>query len=155
MSIDGVDFKINEPKPFNPDYFSHKFKAAGLRYELALNIRTGLLVWVHGGYPCGTYSDLRLAREAFVLLLDDKERALADKGYKDATYFILPDDCNGQQHHLIMARHETLNRRMKQFQILKQVFRNDIKKHPMVVQAVANITQIMLMNGHPLFSFAL
>lgn len=122
-----------------------------MRYELALNIRTGLIVWVHGGYPCGEYSDLKLAREAFVLCLDDGERALADKGYKDEN-FILPTAINTAEHNLIMARHETINKRLRQFQILKQEFRNDITKHPMVLHAVANVTQIMLMNGHPLFS---
>lgn len=101
MSIDGVDFPIPEPKPFNPDYFSHKFKSAGLRYEFALNIRTGSIVWVHGGHPCGLFSDLRLAREAFVLLMNDGERALADKGYKDSAYFILPNAINTKQHKLV------------------------------------------------------
>lgn len=143
-SLDGVDFKILEPSPFSPVWFSHKFRSAGLRYELALNVRTGFMVWVNGGYPCGMYSDLRLAREAFVLFLNDGERSLADKVYKDHKYFILPNTYNTKQHNLIMARHE--------IQILKQEFRNAIHKHPMVVHAVANITQVMLMNGHPLFS---
>lgn len=50
-----------------------------------------------------------------------------------------------------MSRHETVNRRMKQFQALKQVFRHNITKHPMVFYAVANLTQLMIENGEPLF----
>lgn len=141
-----------EPTPFSPAWFSFKFRSSGLRYELSLNIRTGFLVWVHGGYPCGAYSDLRLSREAFVLSLNKGERTLADKGYKDSEYFILPNVHNIHQHGVIMARHETVNGRLKQFRILQQEFRNAIHKHPMVVHAVANIVQISLMNGHPLFS---
>lgn len=152
VSIDGVDFKIFEPQPFNPGYFSHKFRGPGLRYEIALNIRTGYIVWAHGGYPCGLYSDLRLAREAFVLNLKKNEKAMADKGYKDASCFILPTPLNKSQHSVIMARHETVNKRLKQFEILNQRFRHQLEKHPMIVQAVVNITQLMLQNGHPLFS---
>lgn len=151
-SPDGVDFKINEPKPFSKAWFSHKFRAAGLRYEVALNIRTGYMVWLYGGYPCGLYPDLKLAREAFVPSLTTGERAMADKGYKDATHFILPIPQNTTRHGLIMSRHETINRRLKQFQILSQVYRHSLKKHPMLVSAVANVTQLMLQNGHPLFS---
>lgn len=64
-SIDGVDFKICEPKPFNKKWFSHKFRASGLRYNIALCIRTGKIVWIHGGYPCGDWPDLKLAQDAY------------------------------------------------------------------------------------------
>lgn len=119
---------------------------------MALNVRTGFMVWVHEGYPCGFFPDLKLAREAFVPSLNEGERTLADKGYNDSNYFILPNVYNSKQHKLIMSRHETVNRRLKQFRILKQEFRNSIEKHPIVFHAVANITQLTLMNGHPLFS---
>lgn len=152
VTIDGVDFKINEPTPFSSGWYSHKFKSSGLRYELALNLRTGFMVWVFGGYPCGLYPDLKLAREAFVPSLRNGEKALADKGYKDEASFILPNIVTTKEHGLYMSRHETVNRRMKQFQILKQVYRHSLTKHPMVVHAVANVTQLMLKNGHPLFS---
>lgn len=66
VSIDGVDFEILEPFPFDKLWFSHKFHGPGLRYEVGLNIRTGHIVWAFGGYPCGEYSDLTLSREAFV-----------------------------------------------------------------------------------------
>lgn len=108
-------------------------------------------MWVHGGHPCGLYPDLKLSREAFVPSLKAGERAMADKGYKDP-HFILPNPRIQQQHDLIMSRHETLNRRMKQFEALKQVYRHSLKKHPMIVHAVSNVTQLLLENGHPLFS---
>ncbi len=152
VSIDGVDFKIFEPEPFNPGYYSHKFRAAGLRYEIALCIRTGHIVWAHGGYPCGLYTDLVLAREAFILNLKKDEKAMADKVYKDPLSFILPTPQNKGLHGVIMARHEHVNGRIKQFEILNQRFRNQLEKHPIVFHAVVNVTQLMLENGHPLFS---
>ncbi|EFX70022.1 hypothetical protein DAPPUDRAFT_113096 [Daphnia pulex] len=53
VSIDGVDFRIMEPSPFNPKWYSHKFHGPGLRYELAICIQTGDIVWAYGGLPCG------------------------------------------------------------------------------------------------------
>lgn len=133
-------------------WFSHKFRGPGLIYEIGLNICTGHIVWVHGGYPCGLYPDLRLAREAYVLSVNPGERTLADHGYNDAQYFIRKTANNHQQHTLIMARHETVNKRLKQFNILRYPFRHARDKHPMALHAVANLTQLMIQNGHPLFS---
>lgn len=152
VSLDGVDFKILEPMPFNKGWYSHKFKSAGLRYEVGLNIRTGNMVWTFGGYPCGLYPDLSLARETYIHSVRRGERTMADKGYKDDAYFILPNDENKTLHKLIMSRHETVNKRLKQFNILKHDFRHEKSKHPMVFHAVANVTQHILQNEQPLFS---
>jgi len=66
VSIDGTDFRIMEQKEFDRKWYSHKFQGPGLRYEIGLCIRTGFIVWVYGGRPCGQCSDLKLARDAFV-----------------------------------------------------------------------------------------
>lgn len=149
--MDGVDFKILEPTPFSAKWFSHKFRSAGLRYEIGLNIRTGHIVWTNGGYPCGEFPDLTIARQAYVFLVNDGERTLADKGYRDSRYFILPNQQNAEMHKRIMERHETVNKRLKAFNSLKQEFRHDLRKHPIVVRAVANLVQLMIENGEPLF----
>lgn len=109
-------------------------------------------MWAFGGYPCGEYPDLTIAREAYVLSVDSNEKTMADKGYKDSIFFILPDDKNKYQHKLIMSRHETVNKRIRQFKILQQTFRNSIKKHPIVFHAVINITQLIIKNEDPLFN---
>ncbi len=149
--MDGTDFKIEEPTPFSTKWFSHKFKGPGLRYEVGICIRTGHMIWINGGFPCGDYPDIKVAREAFVSFLDRGEKALTDKGYRDDNFFVIPNLKNKKLHRRIMSRHETVNRRMKQFQALKQVFRHNIDKHTMVFNAVANLTQIMIENGSPLF----
>lgn len=151
-SIDGVDFKIDEPTPFSSRWFSHKFRGPGLRYEIGLCIRSGNIVWKHGGYPCGEYSDLKLAREAYIYSVCRGEYTMADKGYNDAAYFILPNLINQNTHKFIMSRHETVNKRLRHFNILKHTFRNSLDKHPMVFHAVVNITQLVIENGEPLFS---
>lgn len=151
-SIDGVDFKIREPRPFDESYFSHKIKSSGLRYEVALSLCSGDIVWVYGSYPCGSYSDLRLARQAYVYQVYDGERTIADRGYPDPVFFILPNKVNRAQHRVVLARHETVNKRLRQFQILSITFRHSLLKHNFVFLAVANITQLILKHEQPLFS---
>lgn len=152
MSIDGVDFQINEPTPFSPKWYSHKFKKAGLRYEIGVCIRTGHIVWASGGYPCGDWPDLRIARDNFVNFLEPSEKALADKGYNDAQYFILPSESNSQRHKIIMSRHETVNKRIKQFNVLQNRFRHDLSLHKKCFHSVINLTQLVIIHEDPLFS---
>lgn len=49
------------------------------------------------------------------------------------------------------ARQETINSRFKLFGILRKTFRHNIKKHGMVMGAVANISQIIIEEESPLF----
>lgn len=101
-----------EPTQFDPKWFSHKFNGPGLRYEIGICIRTGDVVWAHGGVPCGEWPDLRLARNAIIEAIQPTEFIIADRGYNDAQYF---DFVPNLQKKRILARHETVNRRIKQF----------------------------------------
>jgi len=52
----------------------------------------------------------------------------------------------------VRSRHETVNKRFKDWQCLKRVFRHDISKHDSVFAAVAVITQLAIeKGGEPLF----
>ena len=152
--MDGTDYSIYEPTPFDRKWYSHKLNGPGVRYEIGLCIRTGNIVWKNGGVPCGDWPDLRLARNAFVDMLGVGERALADKGYGDARYFINPNNADGvnlARQKEIMARHETVNRRLKQFGILSQRFRHSLQLHPICFDAIVNITQLLIESGEPLY----
>jgi hypothetical protein len=115
-----------EPTEFDPKWFSHKFRGPGVRYEIGLCIATGNIVWAHGGYRCGQWPDSRLAREAFIA------RSSGDPLKK------------------ILARHETVNKRVKQFYCMKDVFRHVLTLHPSFFRDCVNLTQIMIVNGEPL-----
>ncbi len=157
-TLDGVDCPIAEPRrPIDPAFYSHKFKRAGLRYEVAVQINGTKIIWINGGVPCGRFPDLTLARLNFTTMLLPNERVAADKGYKD-DLFMLPisrpmnrgeKDFN-TWHRKILARHETVNVRLKQFRVLKQVFTHGstteerIRLHIKCFTAVANLTQLML-----------
>lgn len=152
VSIDATDCPILEPGPFSPQWYSHKLNGAGLKYEVALNIRTGDIVWVNGGLPCGSYSDLKLAREEFVPSLAVGEKALADRTYQDHHFInsrMYPETAAIQKK--ILARHETVNSRLKSFNVLKYEFRHNLLFHPQCFRAVANLVQLSIENGEPLF----
>lgn len=138
--------------PFNKDYFSHKFKTAALRYEVGIAIKTGIIVWKFGGYPAGLYPDLKLSRELYVHQVMPGELTFADKGYSDDEYFIRPCDTNSVGHKFIMSRHETVNKRLRQFKVLSNIFRHDRAKHHKCFNAVVNITGLVIKLEEPLFS---
>lgn len=147
VTLDGTDFRIQEPQPFNPKWYSHKFKAAGVRYELGLSIGSGDVVWASGGVPCGEWSDLKLARDFYVQVVQN-EITLADRGYRDSQFFKQPENPFEKR---LLARHETFNGRLKNFNILCNRFRHPLKKHPKVFHACVNILQVSIDKGEKLF----
>jgi hypothetical protein len=55
--VDGVDCRIPDVKKWHPvrkkmvmnkKLFSHKFKGAGLRFEVGVCLLTSDIVWIHG-----------------------------------------------------------------------------------------------------------
>ena len=79
MTVDGVDFFISTPIIFSKKWYSHKFNKAGLRYEFAINIQTGDIVWVYGPFKPGKMNDLNIFRSKLISTLDDGEKVEADK----------------------------------------------------------------------------
>ena len=45
LSVDGTDFLAPN---YGKKWYSHKFKHSGLRYEVALSIKTGWICWISG-----------------------------------------------------------------------------------------------------------
>lgn len=140
VSLDGTDFRVREPTPFSKKWYSHKFKAAGTRYELGLSVK-------ESGFPCGEWPDIKIADELYCKKAA-KELTLADKGYRRRNVFKNPSNAFEKR---ILARHETLNRRLKEFEILGGRFRNALKKHPMVFHVIVNVVQLSIANGESLF----
>ena len=81
VTVDGTDCPIQEPIPFSKKWYSHKFKKAGLRYEVAVNIKTGDIVWINGPFPCGSWNDIKIFRCNLKLLIPPGEMVEADKGW--------------------------------------------------------------------------
>lgn len=138
----------------NPKWYSHKFRGPGVRYEVAICMGPETLVSIHGPFPCGSHSDLRMFRLGLKAALACGEKVIADGGYRDEKC-VLGDDVDCDQRAIlstVRARQETVNGRFKQLFILGHRFRHNISMHSFCFHAVANVTQLMIENGEPLFS---
>ena len=132
------------------NYYSHKINDAGVRYDVALNIATGDIVYWGGGYPAGKYNDLQQAQMGILPLLPAGEKILADKGYNDKKYFIYPIDLRGDNSLIkkITGRHENVNARLKCWGFLRQRFRHGIAMHNRLFSAAIEIDQFKLKHGN-------
>ena len=151
LSVDGVDFPIQEPVPFSPVWYSHKFKGPGLRYEVGVCIQTGWLCWLNGSYPAGKFNDLEIFQLTLKNDLADGEKVEADAVYLDTSCRV-PNDFEGNGAWATMkanvrARHENINACLKRFKILNSCFLSSKHRHYLVVQAVAVIVQSEIMEG--------
>ena len=154
VSLDGTDCAISEPTPFSPKWYSHKLNGPGVRYEVGLSIARGHIVWTHGPFPAGKYPDIKIARKRYIFEVDDGEMTLADRGYNDPKFFVNPNyyPHSTRQQKIVMARHETVNSRLKQFGVLRASFRHHLDLHGPCFHAAANLIQLGITNGSPLFS---
>ena len=151
VSVDGTDFQIYQWKPFWKGWFSHKFKGPGVRYEVGVCIRTGSIVWFNGPFPCGKWPDINTFRQGMKHCLRTGEKVQADLGHRGEALLIVTPDETSDTGRAVQARHETINKRFKQFAILHRVFRHDVRKHQVVFGAVAVITQLAIEHGEPLY----
>lgn len=156
VTVDGTDFRICEPQPFSSQWFSSKFNGPGVRYELAVCIQTGDIVWMHGPFPCGSWPDIKIFRSKLKNKLLPNEMVEADLGYRGERETVrTPKDfvslSDKKAKARARSRHETVNGRLKNWGCLKQCFRHNIGKHKMVFTAVAVITQLDFEHGAPPF----
>jgi hypothetical protein len=143
---------------FSEKFMSHKFKGNGLKYEVGVCIATGRIVWIHGPSRAGM-NDITLARQAFVSFLNDNEMAVADSGYRGEMHHIKTPDLmhfrSGEEYYdaaVARARHETVNSRFKNKQVLVKRFRHSLAFHSSCFRAVAVITELNIEAGESLFS---
>lgn len=151
VTVDGTDFKIRKPADDTNKWISHKFKSAGVRYEVGVSIATGYIAWFNGPFQCGANPDITVFRKALKFKLGYGERVEADRGYRGEPLYISTPDDHISEHDKKMknharARHEQINSLFKNWASLNQTFRNDPKKHGMVFQTVAFVTQLQIKN---------
>jgi hypothetical protein len=145
-----------EPTPFSRRWYSHKFKGPGVRYEVALCIQTGDIVWINGPYACGSWADIRIFRHVLIHHLGEGEMVEADRGYRGEPGYIRTAEAavsiaDSSASFRARARQETVNGRFKNWKILSTRFRHPIQKHVHAFSAVAAITQIGINMGESLF----
>ena len=117
-----------------------------LRYELRVSIQFPKIIWVSGPCPCCPYSHVWIFREGLKTNLRVDKLVISVNGYTDVQCIQSP-----RAHHpshkilrLIRARHEIMNKRLKQFRVLEQRFRHGKSLHHYCFFAVLQITQLIL-----------
>ncbi|KAL9183038.1 hypothetical protein ACHAXT_004825 [Thalassiosira profunda] len=157
LSVDGTDCRINKPRKggFDTGWYSHKFNGPGVRYEVGLNIRTGDICWINGPFKAGTCTDPKIFEEGLNLELAEGELVHADKAYRHLRRCSTPYDqafrYERQQSSVVRARHETVNKRLKDFKALSTAFRHPLSKHGDVFRAAGVCVQLSIGRGSPLF----
>lgn len=102
---------------------------------------------------------MQIFRSALLGELDDGERVEADDGCKgEAPRHVKCPSSIAQieeaeeSQSFVRRQQETINRRFKQFGLLKQACRHDIRDHGDCFRSAAITTQLSIANGEPLFS---
>jgi len=120
--------------------------------EVAISISTCYIVHINGPFLCGEWSDLRIARNWLHSKLESQEYYLADAAYRCSTAPTITR--NGLPRHRhpkfdhLMARHETINRRFKEFAILREKYLQKEAKHDLIFRCIVVLIQIEIMSGH-------
>ena len=171
ISVDGVHCRIYEPRANNPGpaHYSHKFNAAGVSYELGVAIYSSRLVWVAGPFVASKH-DLTIFRggraeeepkdpNALIFMIPEGKKAIGDSAYAAVSgvgakmAVSNPNDSLAVRRfkNRARARHETINGRIKSFQVLDIPYRHRQLHHASVFEAVCVAVQYDMENGHPLF----
>ena len=160
LSLDCTDYLMDEPQPFSSKKFSQKFNHSALRYEIGVALYSSNIAWASGPHLPGVKNDLEIYRECLKhALVANKEMAYADGGYKGEMGTIQEKGRGSTDERavatLARARHETFNRRMKEWNSLKHSFRHNhghnVSNHGYVFNAVVVVTQLSVMWNHSLF----
>lgn len=126
-----------------------------LKYEVAVNLISGMICWVHGGCP-GKVHDLTLAGSAFLQQLLPGERVFADKIYTGCASFLVahkgrlehltPEQQQWNNYHtLVHFEHiERVNRRLKIWKSMKKEWRHSLLLHSYSFNVIAKLTNVEL-----------
>jgi DDE superfamily endonuclease len=118
---------------------------------VAISISNCYIVHINGPFIAGSWPDLRIARSWLHSRLRPHEFYVADKGYKSAYGPAImekdvPQD-RREEFRTIRARHETINRRFKEFGILGNTYHHEEEKHGEIFRCIAVLVQIDIEHG--------
>lgn len=122
-----------------------------MQYKVDVAIGTGYLIRVHDLFPCRAFNDLAIHHLEVKNATRSGERAVADGGYRDETCSISQNP-ESVSWGFVRARHGAVNKRLKHFNVLSHRFRHNFKLYSKCCFEVANITQLLIMNGEANFN---
>eukprot|EP00536_Pseudo-nitzschia_multiseries_P016490 jgi/Psemu1/46397/gm1.46397_g len=140
---------------------SHKFNGPAVKYEVGVCLKTGWIVWINGPFV-GSKNDGTIFKEGLSNLLHDDEAVEVDRGYRGDDKMKLPDMgftwIERKMKSNARLQHETVNGRLKIFNVLTSHFRHMksnrqgmMQKHKICFEAVATVTQLKFASGETTF----
>jgi hypothetical protein len=152
MALDVTECPVHQPLDYEEQkkFYSGKAGTHTVKYELAVEVHTGLLVWFQGPYYGATH-DLTIVRQSGILdFLLPSEFILADKAYvgehKLVTAFKNPSTPDEHAINSIFYAQRTIVensfQRFKSFQFTQQHWRHGIELHFIAMKALAQIVNI-------------
>jgi hypothetical protein len=139
---------------------SHKLGGrAGVNYEIALCIYKPTLLWINGPVPAGLKNDIAIYKgdlmernRQYATSVGRSVKGIGDKGYRGAGEFLStrnPFDSEDvyEFKDRVLARHETYNSRLKNWQVLTKLFRHDLDFHGVCFRAINTVLVYQLNNG--------
>ena len=163
MSVDGAHFRLNEPR--DPHYrrhgknYSHKSNSAGVNYEVAVALFDSRIVWIKGPIEAATH-DNTVFQSDLMNHVPAGKRIIVDNGYQGvasmySNYNQFDTEEMKEFKSRAKSRQETLNGKMKVYQVLDSRFRHKFLMHGYCFDAVAVLTQYTVedtgSHGSPLF----
>ena len=137
-----------------------------MRYELGVDLFSGLIAWVNGPLACGSWIDLNLKifRNGLFKKLLSNEKVVADSCYKHSAV-VKSDKLSKSDARLISihrARHESANMRINRVRVFRSLFRHKTEFHSnpclntklfhsTCFHAACQVVQLSLMYEEPLF----
>jgi len=149
--VDVTECPIERPFLNEWEFFSGKKRRHTLKYEIAVHIQTGRIVWIAGPFR-GSVHDLTIARNGFIHNLFHNEQVLGDKAYVGDPRFIAPfrPACTTAQEHfnyIVSCKRllvEQVIKRIKHFHAVCHEWRQSLPLHGIVFKVIANIVVMSL-----------
>lgn len=164
-TVDGVNFTHNEyAKDPSAKYYDPKSHSAGVKYEIAIAIRTARIVWTNGPFPAATH-DITVFRggkpdqpqsqwnqDSLYFQMPSRTKCLGDSGYGGEPDKVLVKKREHSEElknfiERALSRHETVNGKLKKFRILEDRFSHGqgtnqrMNLHKSVFRAIVVIVQ--------------
>ncbi len=146
--------------PMDRQTLSQKFGHGALKYEIAIDIFTGKVVWISGPFKAGVH-DKTIFSQALLHSIPAGKKVIADKAYGphdnpvDQAKMSLPNACDPPElknfQGRARARHESFNGRLKTFRCLSDTFHHGNHQHVHALNAVAVTIVYGMELGSPLF----
>jgi len=155
-SVDGVHCRIKEPGGFDSRYNSHKVGKACLNYEVACAIREPKIVHFCG--PTFQQNDGTVSQrpDGIQSKVPAGKKIVTDKLYNGyGSCFVTPNPRDPKPLRKFKdrcrARQESVNMRLKRYEILAGVYRHKRAYHTVIFRAVCVIVQYEMELGEPIF----